>query len=87
MQKIAIARMIYRRPKGIILDEASSSMDSSSERKLFETLLRLRERGSTIVVITHKESNLHYADSVVELDKINSAHCGGSPRAHLADNI
>ena len=87
MQKIAIARMIYRRPKGIILDEASSSMDSSSERKLFETLLRLRERGATIVVITHKESNLHYADSVVELDKINSAHCGGSPRAHLADNI
>ena len=87
MQKIAIARMIYRRPKGIILDEASSSMDSSSERKLFETLLRLRERGATIVVITHKESNLHYADSVVELDKINSAHCGGSPRANLADNI
>ena len=87
MQKIAIARMIYRRPKGIILDEASSSMDSSSEQKLFETLLRVKERGATIVVITHKESNLHYADSVVELDKINSAHCGGSPRAHLADNI
>lgn len=71
MQKIEFARMLYRRPHAVILDEATSSMDNASERMVFETLRRMSRKGVTILVITHKESNLGYADYVVEIDEIN----------------
>jgi ABC-type bacteriocin/lantibiotic exporter with double-glycine peptidase domain/CRP-like cAMP-binding protein len=67
-QRIAIARAVYRRPPVLILDEATSSLDSESERAVQENLDRLLD-GRTSFVIAHRLSTVRDADVIVVLEK------------------
>ncbi len=78
-QRIAIARALYRCPRILILDEALSSLDSEAEAYVQKVLNDLRNRGLTVVMITHRLSSLALADWVVVLDKGKVAE-QGSPR-------
>ncbi len=53
-QKIAIARALYRDPEILILDEATSSLDSTSEKLVQDTLNALKARQKTIIMIAHR---------------------------------
>jgi ATP-binding cassette, subfamily C, bacterial exporter for protease/lipase len=66
-QRVALARAIYGWPKFVLLDEPNSSLDESGEKSLFETLLELKRRGSTTVIITHRSSVLPAADKILIL--------------------
>lgn len=66
-QAIAIARALVRRPKVLILDEPTSSMDAISERSLIERF-RQESLESTVVLITHRSSMLHLVDRVILID-------------------
>ncbi|RLD59999.1 MAG: peptidase C39 [Bacteroidetes bacterium] len=70
-QRIAIARALYKQPEILVLDEATSSLDSSSENYIQRTLQTLRDQDKTIIVISHRLSTIVQADTIIVLDKGN----------------
>ncbi|QQL50454.1 peptidase domain-containing ABC transporter [Mucilaginibacter ginkgonis] len=69
-QRLAIARALYRDPEILILDEATSSLDSESEQHVQNAIALLREKQKTIIIIAHRLS------TVMNADKISALHIG-----------
>lgn len=74
-QRIAIARAILHNPKIIILDEATASLDTQTEKHIQEALARLT-KGRTTIAIAHRLSTLSNADRLLVLDRGKLAEFG-----------
>jgi ATP-binding cassette subfamily B protein len=66
-QRVAIARALYRDPEVLILDEATSSLDSESDAALQKTIVDLRKKNKTIILISHRLLSLSIADKIMVL--------------------
>lgn len=73
-QRIGLARALYRGPEILILDEATSALDSGTEEALLDTLDRLRDR-VTIIVVAHRPSTISRCSRVLAISagRISSA--------------
>jgi ATP-binding cassette, subfamily C, bacteriocin exporter len=66
-QRIGIVRALYRNPEILILDEATSSLDSTSEAYVQNTLAQLQKQGKTIIIIAHRLSTVMDTNKIVVL--------------------
>jgi len=66
-QRVALARALVRRPAMLVLDEATSSLDSENERRVQDAIVQLHGH-LTIVVITHRLTTARFADAIHVLE-------------------
>ena len=67
IQRIGIAREIYREPELLILDEATNSLDQENETIIFNNLKQLK-RKITIIIISHSKNTLKICDNILDLN-------------------
>ena len=71
-QRIGIARALYKQPKFLIFDEATNALDLNSEDYIFETIFKLKDE-FTILIISHKKSLIERCDKIFKIQnsKVN----------------
>ena len=66
-QRLVIARALYKEPRLIILDEATSSLDNKTQDKILK-YLDSKRKNMTIIFVTHRKESLKYADFTYTLE-------------------
>lgn len=66
-QRVGIARAIYRRPKILFLDEASSALDAKTEKNVLEAIHTKYDKDITIISIAHRLNTLDNCEEIIEV--------------------
>lgn len=74
-QRLTIARALIKRPKLLILDDITASLDAENEEKLWQDIEKHYPNTATLV-ISHRLSTLRYVDSILFIDAYGKAHKG-----------
>ncbi|MDR6227980.1 ATP-binding cassette subfamily C protein EexD [Pseudomonas sp. SORGH_AS199] len=68
-QRIGLARAVYGNPRLVVLDEPNSNLDELGEKALGGALLRLKQTGATLFIVTHRVSVLAYVDNLIVMNE------------------
>lgn len=66
-QRIGLARAVYAEPKLVVLDEPNSNLDDQGEEALLVALQALKQKGTTVILVTHKKPVLRLVDKILIL--------------------
>ena len=66
IQRISIARSIYKDPDIYIFDEATNSLDKNTEKKILKTIKKIT-RNKTLLIISHKKETLKFCDTILSI--------------------
>jgi ABC-type lipoprotein export system ATPase subunit len=66
-QLVAVARAVVANPKVILADEPTGNLHSSQAREIMELFQRLNREGTTIIQVTHSETNAAYGHRVIKM--------------------
>ncbi len=66
-QKVGLARALFGKPKLVILDEPNSNLDDQGEQDLKDSITKIKEAGTTVIIVTHKTSILSLVDKLLFL--------------------
>lgn len=64
-QRLALARALYRHPQLVVLDEPNSNLDSAGEQALNRAIEILKAKGSTVIIVSHREAAKSLADHLL----------------------
>ncbi|WP_348798032.1 peptidase domain-containing ABC transporter [Flavobacterium adhaerens] len=67
-QRIAIARALYKNPEVLLMDEATASLDSKSERIVKDVIDNFKVQGKTVIVIAHRLSTIASANTILVME-------------------
>jgi len=75
MQRLLIARVVYKNPDIIIFDEATNSLDANNEKAIVGNLEEFF-RGKTVIIVAHRLSTVKNADKIIVMDNGRIAETG-----------
>jgi len=67
-QRVAIARALYNKPEIMVFDEATSSLDSKSEKLIQDTIYSFKGK-QTLIIVAHRLSTVEDCDRIIWIDK------------------
>ena len=84
-QRLGLARAVFGVPSLIILDEPNANLDQAGEAALAESILELKKRGSTLLIVGHRPSTIAQADKILLLAEGEVAAFG--PRNEVLETM
>lgn len=85
LQRLALARALYREPKLLILDEPNSNLDQVGEQALITAVSDARTRGAIVIMIAHRPSVMSVADKILIMEHGKISQFG--PRTDVVSSI
>jgi ATP-binding cassette subfamily C protein/ATP-binding cassette subfamily C protein EexD len=67
-QRIGLARALYGKPSLLVLDEPNANLDAEGDAALQNSILRMRESGSTVFIVSHRPTALSHVDLILTID-------------------
>jgi ATP-binding cassette subfamily B protein len=78
-QRIAIARALYKNPEILLMDEATSSLDTNSETIVKNVIDDFKTKGKTVIIIAHRLSTIANADQILVIENGKIVESGNHP--------
>ena len=70
IQRLGVARALYRNPKLLIMDESTSALDSETEKELIKDIHKIKNN-RTLIIVSHKLSTLSFCDKLYQMKQGN----------------